>query len=46
MPENEPDEKDIPEPWALLASEVVCSDCNYAYHKYLPECPECKELRR
>lgn len=36
------DEHDIPEPWALLDSEVVCPDCNLARHKHLPECPTCK----
>lgn len=35
-------------PWVLLPSEVVCREpnCNYAHHKHLPECPNCKELAR
>lgn len=42
------DETEIPEPWALLPSEVVCreADCNLAYHKHLSECPNCKERNR
>ena len=33
---------DLPDPWALLPSEVVCPRCNLTHHKHLPECPTCK----
>lgn len=39
---------ELPEPWALLPTEVVCRNdgCNLAFHRHLPECPNCKELHR
>ncbi len=49
MDENEPTETDeLPEPWALLPTEVVCRNdgCNLAFHRHLPECPNCKESHR
>ncbi len=48
MPKNDDTEKDVPEPWALLPSEVVCRNngCNLAHHKHLPACPNCKERNR
>ncbi len=38
------DTVDIPEPWALLPTEVVCrrEGCNLAYHRHLQECPTCR----
>jgi len=44
-PETDPTEDDDHDPWALLPTEVVCraADCNLAYHRHLPGCPNCKE---
>jgi hypothetical protein len=47
-PDTETETDELPEPWALLPTEVVCRNdgCNLAYHRHLPECPVCKELAR
>lgn len=36
---------ELPEAGLLYRYEELCPECRYTFHRALPECPTCKDLR-